>query len=190
MPRQGRGKELVGVVTSAKMDKTLVVRVERTIQHPRYKRVIRRIKKYHVHDQQGECAEGDRVRIRESRPLSKTKRWRMIEIIKRSKLGEAAKIEIEEPEILAPREEKKVEEETAAVSETAGEETPEEETPGEETPEEETPEEETPEEETPKEETPKEETPEEETPKEETPEEETPEEPEPEVGKTPEETPQ
>ena len=74
-------KELVGVVTSAKMDKTVVVRVERRFRHPLYGKVIRRTRKFVAHDERNQCAVGDTVRVRESRPLSKTKRWRLVEVV-------------------------------------------------------------------------------------------------------------
>lgn len=69
---------LSGVVVSDKMDKTVVVQVERRIQHPIYKKFIRRSKKYHAHDEANACKTGETVRIRECRPLSRTKRWEVI----------------------------------------------------------------------------------------------------------------
>jgi len=69
---------LQGVVTSDKMDKTVVVRVERRVMHPIYKKFIRRSKKYHAHDENNSFKAGDTVRIRECRPLSKTKCWEVI----------------------------------------------------------------------------------------------------------------
>ena len=82
----GRGtrQELVGVVTSAKMQKTIVVKVRRTTQHPLYHRVIRSAKKYYAHDETGEAKVGDTVRIVSTRPLSKLKRWRLKEVLQRS----------------------------------------------------------------------------------------------------------
>jgi small subunit ribosomal protein S17 len=80
---EGRRKELVGEVVSDRMHKTITVKVERRIRHPIYERVIRRSKKYHAHDEHNQCRIGDQVRIMETRPLSKTKRWRLIEIIRR-----------------------------------------------------------------------------------------------------------
>jgi small subunit ribosomal protein S17 len=79
-----RRKELVGQVTSDKMDKTVVVIVERTVRHPLYDKVLRRVKKYKAHDEQNTCQIGDRVRIVESRPLSREKRWRVVEIVERA----------------------------------------------------------------------------------------------------------
>lgn len=82
MQERGQQKERVGLVVSDKMDKTIVVAVERRMQHPLYKKVIRRTKKFHAHDEENKCNVGDLVRIRESRPLSKTKRWRLVEVVK------------------------------------------------------------------------------------------------------------
>ncbi|MCS7038158.1 MAG: 30S ribosomal protein S17 [Anaerolineae bacterium] len=78
---QAQRKVLVGTVVSDKMDKTVVVRVERTYRHPLYGKVIRTHKKYHAHDEYNRCKVGDIVRIRESRPLSRTKRWVVIETL-------------------------------------------------------------------------------------------------------------
>ena len=79
----GRRHELVGVVTSAKMQKTIVVRVTRLVQHRLYQRVVRVTKKFYAHDEQGEARQGDTVRIVETRPLSKLKRWRLAEVVMR-----------------------------------------------------------------------------------------------------------
>jgi len=76
-------KELVGVVTSAKMQKTIVVRVTRRVQHRLYDRYVRVQKKFYAHDEQGEARPGDTVRIVETRPLSKLKRWRLAEVVAR-----------------------------------------------------------------------------------------------------------
>jgi small subunit ribosomal protein S17 len=78
---RGKRKELVGVVTSASMDKTIVVRVERRFRHPLYGKVIRRTRKFVAHDERNQCGVGDTVRVRESRPLSRTKRWRLVEVL-------------------------------------------------------------------------------------------------------------
>lgn len=75
--RHGR-KTLQGEVVSSKMDKTLVVKVTRTIRHPQYEKVIKRFKKYYAHDEKNQCKEGDTVTIMETRPLSKLKRWRVV----------------------------------------------------------------------------------------------------------------
>ena len=79
--RDSLRKTRVGVVTSDKMNKTIVVEVERRVPHPRFKKIVRRTSTFHVHDEKGEAKIGDRVRIMETRPLSKTKRWRLIEIL-------------------------------------------------------------------------------------------------------------
>lgn len=80
---EGRRKILVGEVVSDQMDKTITVKVERRIRHPVYERVMKRSKKYHAHDEHNQCQTGDQVRIMETRPLSKTKRWRLIEVVRR-----------------------------------------------------------------------------------------------------------
>ena len=76
---QERRRVLLGVVVSDKMDKTVVVRVARSYRHPLYGKVVKVHKKYHAHDENNSCQEGDSVRILETRPLSKTKRWVVIE---------------------------------------------------------------------------------------------------------------
>ena len=81
---RGQRKERRGAVVSAKMDKTIVVAVERRTAHPLYGKQLLRTKKFHVHDEDEEAREGDVVRIMETRPLSKTKRWRLIEIVTRA----------------------------------------------------------------------------------------------------------
>jgi small subunit ribosomal protein S17 len=74
-------KERVGVVVSNKMDKTVVVAIENRSPHPKYGKIVVKTKKYKAHDEENECKEGDRVRIQETRPLSRTKRWRVAEIL-------------------------------------------------------------------------------------------------------------
>lgn len=81
---RGTRKERTGRVVSNKMDKTITVVIERRFPHPLYKKVMRRSKKYHAHDEKNECGIGDLVRIRETRPLSKLKRWRLVRIIERA----------------------------------------------------------------------------------------------------------
>lgn len=81
----GPRKVRVGRVVSDKMSKTRVVQIERSIMHPLYKKYVRRSVKIHVHDERNESHEGDTVRVLESRPLSKTKRWRLLEIVERAK---------------------------------------------------------------------------------------------------------
>ncbi len=85
MEQTRQKQEKVGVVASAKMDKTIVVKVQNTFMHPVYKRVVRKTKKFTAHDERGECKVDDIVRIVQTRPLSKTKRWRLAEIIKQAK---------------------------------------------------------------------------------------------------------
>lgn len=85
MSRQGQKKILIGEVVSNKMQKTIVVKVERLVRHPEYKRRVKRTKKYKVHDETNRCVVGDRVRIIETRPLSKEKRWRLLEVIAEAK---------------------------------------------------------------------------------------------------------
>ena len=81
-------KTMTGVVVSNKMDKTIVVRVERKFSHPVFKKVVKTTKKYKVHDEKNECLEGDFICIQETRPLSKQKRWRLLDVITRiSSLG-------------------------------------------------------------------------------------------------------
>lgn len=78
-------KELTGVVTSDKMDKTVVVAVTTTKRHPVYGKVMRLVKKYKAHDEKNECREGDRVQIIESKPISRHKRWAVVSILERAK---------------------------------------------------------------------------------------------------------
>lgn len=78
-------KQRTGVVVSDKMDKTIVVKVERIVQHPMYKKRIKRSVKFKAHDEMNEANIGDKVRIMETRPLSKDKRWRLVEIIDKAK---------------------------------------------------------------------------------------------------------
>ena len=78
-------KERVGVVVSDKMDKTIVVAVKWKEKHPIYGKFVNKTRKFHVHDEKNECGSGDTVRIMETRPLSKTVRWRLTQIIERAK---------------------------------------------------------------------------------------------------------
>ncbi len=82
--RARRRKERTGEVVSNKMSKTIVVRVERRFPHPRFKKIVRSYKKYYAHDEKSEAKPGDIVRIEETRPLSRLKRWRLVEIIERA----------------------------------------------------------------------------------------------------------
>jgi small subunit ribosomal protein S17 len=81
---RGNRKERIGEVLSSKMAKTIIVRVERRFPHPQFKKVVRQYKKFYAHDEKSEAKPGDRVRIEETRPLSKTKRWRLVEVVKRN----------------------------------------------------------------------------------------------------------
>ena len=85
---KGQRRKLVGKVVSAKMDKTAVVEVERLSRHPLYEKVMRLRKKYKAHDEENTCRAGDTVRIVESRPLSREKRWRVEEVLERSQIAE------------------------------------------------------------------------------------------------------
>jgi len=78
-------KVRVGMVVSDKMDKTVVVAIEDNVKHPVYGKIIKRTLKVHAHDESNECGVGDKVRIMETRPLSKTKRWRLVEIVEKAK---------------------------------------------------------------------------------------------------------
>src|ERR1700679_3976878 len=81
---RGHRKERVGEVISNKMTKTIIVRVERRFPHPRYKKVVTGYSKFYAHDEKSEAKVGDRVRIRETRPLSKMKNWRLVEVVERN----------------------------------------------------------------------------------------------------------
>src|SRR3954462_12408447 len=81
---QGRRKERTGEVLSNKMTKTIVVRVERRFQHPQFKKVVTSYKKFYAHDEKSEAKPGDRVRIEETRPLSKLKRWRLVQVVEKA----------------------------------------------------------------------------------------------------------
>ena len=78
-------KERVGIVTSSKMDKSIVVMVERRVKHAKYGKFMNQSSKFVAHDEKNECNEGDTVKIMETRPLSKLKNWRLIEILERAK---------------------------------------------------------------------------------------------------------
>lgn len=82
---RGKRKVRIGKVVSDKMDKTIVVAIETLVRHPLYKKTIKRTTKFKAHDENNECKVGDRVSIMETRPLSKEKRWRLVEIIERAK---------------------------------------------------------------------------------------------------------
>jgi small subunit ribosomal protein S17 len=78
-------KTKLGVVSSNKMDKTITVNVERKVKHPLYGKFVKKTTKFHAHDEKNECSIGDTVKIMESRPLSKTKRWRLVEVVEKVK---------------------------------------------------------------------------------------------------------
>lgn len=78
-------KMRIGVVTSNKMDKTITVAVERKVKHPMYGKFVKKTTKFHAHDEKDECTMGDIVKIMETRPLSKTKRWRLVEVVEKAK---------------------------------------------------------------------------------------------------------
>ena len=82
---RNRRKSKVGVVVSDKMDKTVVVAIEDFVRHPLYGKVVKRTKKLKVHDENNECNVGDKIRIMETRPLSKDKRWRLVGVVEKAK---------------------------------------------------------------------------------------------------------
>ncbi len=78
-------KSRIGIVTSDKMDKTITVAVERKVKHPIYGKFLKKTTRFHAHDESNQCGIGDTVRIMETRPMSKTKRWRLVEVIEKAK---------------------------------------------------------------------------------------------------------
>ena len=85
MSERNMRKTNVGRVVSNKMDKTIVVAIEDSVKHPLYKKIIKRTVKLKAHDENNECTIGDRMRVMETRPLSKEKRWRLVEVIEKAK---------------------------------------------------------------------------------------------------------
>jgi small subunit ribosomal protein S17 len=85
MSERNLRKTRIGVVTSNKMTKTITVAVERKIKHPIYGKFLKKTTRFHAHDEKNECSIGDTVKIMETRPLSKTKRWRLIEVLEKVK---------------------------------------------------------------------------------------------------------
>lgn len=85
MEKRNLRKERIGVVTSDKMDKSIVVSVERKVKHPKYGKFVKKTKKFVAHDETNDCNIGDTVKIMETRPLSRTKNWRLVEIVERAK---------------------------------------------------------------------------------------------------------
>ena len=85
MEERNLRKTRIGVVTSNKMTKTITVEVERKVKHPIYGKFVKKSTRFHAHDDKNECSIGDVVKIRETRPLSKTKRWRLVEVVEKVK---------------------------------------------------------------------------------------------------------
>jgi len=85
MEKRNLRKERIGVVTSSKMEKSIVVSVERKVKHPKYGKFVKNTTKFVAHDENNDCNEGDTVRIMETRPLSKNKNWRLVDIVERAK---------------------------------------------------------------------------------------------------------
>src|SRR5215469_4737749 len=85
MAERNLRKTRIGVVSSNKMNKTITVAVERKVKHPIYGKFVKKSTKFHAHDEKNECTVGDIVKIMESRPLSKTKRWRLVEVVEKAK---------------------------------------------------------------------------------------------------------
>lgn len=97
--KRGQRKTAIGIVTSDKMRKTITVETERRVMHPRFKKYIRAYTRYKAHDEDDTARQGDQVLIMETRPLSKTKRWRLVEILRRAK---GAEVHETEPQAAAP----------------------------------------------------------------------------------------
>ena len=85
MEKRNLRKERIGIVTSDKMDKSVIVAVERKVKHPKYGKFVKKTSKFVAHDEKNDCNIGDTVKIMESRPLSKIKNWRLVEILERAK---------------------------------------------------------------------------------------------------------
>lgn len=85
MEERNLRKTRVGIVVSNKMNKTVTVAIEDNVRHPAFGKIIKHTLKVHAHDEKGECGEGDRVEIMETRPLSKTKRWRVVTVLEKAK---------------------------------------------------------------------------------------------------------
>jgi len=115
MSVESKRKIRLGQVVSDKMDKTVVVAVESPKRHPLYKKTIKRVVKYKAHDEKNECRVGDKVKIVETRPLSREKRWRVTEIITRGEVVEISPEEITREELAKVKPEKKAKEKVAEV---------------------------------------------------------------------------
>ncbi|HEY8349682.1 MAG TPA: 30S ribosomal protein S17 [Clostridiales bacterium] len=85
MAERGLRKTRIGKVVSDKMDKTIVVAIETSVKHPLYKKIVKRTYKLKAHDENNECRVGDKVKVMETRPLSKDKRWRLVEIVEKAR---------------------------------------------------------------------------------------------------------
>ncbi|MCC6287759.1 MAG: 30S ribosomal protein S17 [Agriterribacter sp.] len=85
MAERNLRKTKIGVVTSNRMEKTVTVEIETKVKHPIYGKFVKKTTKFHAHDEKNECGVGDTVKIMESRPLSKTKRWRLVEVVEKAK---------------------------------------------------------------------------------------------------------
>ena len=161
-------KNEIGKVLSSDMDKTVVVQVERRVRHRLYGKSIKKYSKFYAHDKNNECSNGDVVSIRETKPISKTKRWRVVDILEKSEI--LAPLIDDTEQIIATKSSKssnKIEEspvEESPVEESSVEESPVDESPVEESPVEESPVDESPVEESPVDESPVEESPVEESP--------------------------
>jgi small subunit ribosomal protein S17 len=83
--RQTKRKTRIGLVSSSKMDKSITVTIEKRVKHPIYKKYFKKTTKFMAHDEKNECSEGDMVKIMETKPLSKKKRWRLVEIVEKAK---------------------------------------------------------------------------------------------------------
>ena len=84
MEERNLRKTLIGTVESNKMDKTIVVKVETAVRHPIYKKIVKRTYKLKAHDEENQCQVGDKVKVMETRPLSKDKRWRLVEVVEKA----------------------------------------------------------------------------------------------------------
>jgi small subunit ribosomal protein S17 len=115
MSVESKRKIRLGQVVSDRMDKTVVVAVESPKRHPLYKKTIKRVIKYKAHDEKNECRVGDKVKIVETRPLSREKRWRVAEIITRGEVVEISPEEITREDLAKVQPEKKAKEEVAEV---------------------------------------------------------------------------
>ncbi len=124
--RETKRQSIIGTVISDRMDKTVVVQVETLKQHPKYKKYIRNRKNYKAHDEENGCELGDVVRCMETRPISKEKRWRVIEVIRKHYVST---LEVEDPDVIKQKKEKKIEEDKSGQAEAVVAEAEEEEKP-------------------------------------------------------------